>query len=134
MGNGLLMTSSRMLGVSLFMKNPMVSSLPMVYPAWRNKSSKSNMYWSTSGKHILHLLSSSLALYCSCESTKWSLNSCTNMSHTSWISSLIGSSESIHVPMLRTHATTCCSWNSVRAIDTLWIAEFNPGTRELAQK
>jgi hypothetical protein len=128
------MTSSRMLGVSPFMKNAMVSSLLMVYPAWHTKSLKSDIYWSTSGKCILHLLSSSLALCCSCESTKWSLNSCMNVSQTSWMSSLTGSKESIHVPILRTHAATCCPWNSVRAIKTLRIAEFNPGTHELARK
>jgi hypothetical protein len=43
-GNGALMTSSRMLGVRPFKKNPMVSSLPMVYPACHTSSSKSDMY------------------------------------------------------------------------------------------
>jgi hypothetical protein len=87
-----------------------------------------------SRKHILHLLSSSLALCYSWESEKWSLNSCMKVSHTSCMSSLTGSRASIQLPILQTHATTCCPWNKVRAIDTLQIGEFNPDTCELAQK
>jgi hypothetical protein len=48
--------------------------------------------------------------------------------HTLCISSSIGCRESIHVPMSLTHAVVCCPWNNVRAIDTLRIAEFSPGT------
>jgi hypothetical protein len=54
--------------------------------------------------------------------------------HTSCTSSLVGSRESIHVPISLTHAAVCCPWNSVKAIDTLRIVEFSPGTCEFAQK
>jgi hypothetical protein len=133
-GNGAQMTSSKMLGVSPLRKKPIVSSLLMVYPACRTRSLKSEMYWSTSGKHILHLSSLRRALCCSCESEKWSLNCCMNVSQTSYMLLLTGSRESIHVPMSWTHAATCGPWNSVRAIETLRIAEFSPGMPELAQK
>jgi hypothetical protein len=133
-GNGALMTSSRMLGVRPFKKNLMVFLLPMVYPACRTSSLKSDMYWSMSEKCILHLLRSILALCCSWESAKWSLNSCTNVVQTSRMSSSTGSRESIHVPISRTHAATCGPWNNVRAIKTLWIVEFSPGTCEFARK
>jgi hypothetical protein len=128
------MTSSRMLGVRLFKKNPMVSSLPMVYPACLTKSSKSDMYWSTLGKCILHLSSSILALCCSCELERWSLNSCMKVSQTSYMSSFMRSRESIQVPISRTHAATCCPWSKVRVMDTLQMGELSPGTRALARK
>jgi hypothetical protein len=112
----------------------MVSSLPTVYPAYRTRSSKSEMYWSTSGKRILHWSSCSLALCWDWESAKWSLNSWTEVVHTSGMSSLVRSKESIHAPMSLTHAAVCCPWNSVNAMDTLRIAEFSPGTLEFARK
>jgi hypothetical protein len=45
--------------------------------------------------------------------------------HTSCMSSLIGSRESIQVPISLTHAEVCCPWNSVSAMNTLRIAEFS---------
>jgi hypothetical protein len=69
------MIASKTLGVSPFRKNPMVSSLPIVYPARRTSSSKSAIYWSISGNLILHLSRSRRALCCSCESVKCSENS-----------------------------------------------------------
>jgi hypothetical protein len=93
------MIASKMLGVRLFKKKLMVSLLPIAYPARRMSFSKSAIYWSISGKHILHLLRSSRALCCSCESVKCSVNSCTNVSQVSWISSVVGSNESSQAPM-----------------------------------
>jgi hypothetical protein len=100
------MITSRMLGVRPFRKKLMVSSLPMVYPARRTSSSKSAMYWSISGKRILHLSRSSHALCCSCESVKCSVNSCTNVSQVSCMSSVAGSSESSQAPMSLVHVAT----------------------------
>jgi hypothetical protein len=123
-----------MLGESPLRKNPMVSLLPMVYPTCHTRSSKSDMYWSTSEKRILHRLRSILALCWDCESVKCSLNSWTKVVQTSYMLSLTGSKESTHAPMSLTHAAVCCPWNKVSAMDTLQIGKFSPGTREFAWK
>jgi hypothetical protein len=128
------MTSSRMLGESPLRKKPMVSSLPTVYPAYCTRSLKSEMYWSMSGKHILHWSSSGLALCWDCKSTKWSLNSWMKVVHTSCMSSLTGSRELTHAPMSLIHTAVCCPWNRVSAMDTLQIGEFSPGTCKFTQK
>jgi hypothetical protein len=128
------MIASRMLGVRPFKKKLMVSSLPMVYPAWRMSSSMSAMYWSISGKRILHLSRSSRAHCCSCESVKCSVNSWTNVSHVSCMSSVAGSRESSQAPISLVHVATLGPWMSVSVIAIFRMGELRPGTRELARK
>jgi hypothetical protein len=128
------MIASRMLGVRPFRKKLMVSSLPMVYPARRTSSSKSAMYWSISGKRILHLSRSSRARCCSCESVKCSVNSWTKVSQVSCMSSVVGSKESSQAPMSLVHVATLGPWMSVSVIAIFRIGELRPGTRLLARK
>jgi hypothetical protein len=128
------MIASKMLGVRPFKKKLMVSLLPMVYPARRTSSSKSAMYWSISGKCILHLSRSSRARCCSCESVKCSVNSWTNVSQVSCMSSAAGSRESSQAPMSLVHVATLGPWMSVSVIAIFQIGELRPGTRELARK
>jgi hypothetical protein len=92
------------------------------------------MYWSISGKCILHLLRSSHARCWSCESVKCSKNSWTNVSHVNWMSSSTGSRESIQVPMSLTQVATLGPWMRVSAMDTLRMGELRPGTLALARK
>jgi hypothetical protein len=128
------MIASKMLGVRPFRKKLIVSSLPIVYPARRTSSSKSAMYWSISGKHILHLSRSSCARCCSCESVKCSVNSWTKVSQVSCMSSVAGSRESSQAPMSLVHVATLGPWMRVSVMAIFCMGELRPGTRLLARK
>jgi hypothetical protein len=56
------------------------------------------------------------------------------VSHVNWMSSSVGSKESIHAPMSLTQVATLGPWMRVSAMDTLHMGELRPGTLALARK